>query len=585
MDEPLALVGINEIQGIYWKDLICNPVWRWWAAILFMAGIWSITSQISRKKPFSDYGIFVFPAVLISLISGLSLISFFLSWSGLISIWAGRLIAFPVVLIGILSTKSVISQLARAFRQSIGLWEILLICFFLVALLPVSDADSISYHLAAPLQILRNGTNLELGLYWPMARIIGSGEYFNLLGVCIGTDVLGALSQWTIFFAVTLSLVKSFPIAGPRWIGLTMWASPVCLFLLTTQKHQLSGTIAIVLASCMTLSFAKKLYSAWGQLLIFTPIFYAASLKYNFILEIGIWGIWYFIFLFYNHRPALNACWKMAFVAAGIWLAPYYLFNWIQYQDPLSPVFHSAKPWQDFVYDLKTNMEAGWPFPVQLFIPRSAAQYTTTLGLLPFLVCMGRCKDFRVKWLWILASLLLIGIGLFSVHASRFLLTPFFILIFSFVYQSEIKNIFIWKGIIGIHALGSIMVLLWFFLSGLPSLFSSSSQTKWQTENAFGFAICQTLDSLDLDPETIVYPHKRYHLFLPHSFIAQDALFFGILPRDSTTSAVQISYDSLAPPGFQSILNREVPLSTRNPVNKRYGTVYFYRRLPSYKGK
>ncbi len=158
------------------------------------------------------------------------------------------------------------------------------VCLVLLALSPPTDADSLDYHLGVPLDFLRRG-----GIYprydWFHARLIGSGEALNMLGLAGGTDILGATLSAAGLFALVSTVISGLRASRDRiFIVSCLISCPFLLFLLPNQKPFLLPAVANTLALLMIWERFRTLDTR-SLFLAFGCCVFAMSCKYSFLLS------------------------------------------------------------------------------------------------------------------------------------------------------------------------------------------------------------------------------------------------------------------------------------------------------------
>ena len=151
---------------------------------------------------------------------------------------------------------------------------------------PVTDADSLDYHLGLALEWLRHG-----GAYprpdWYSSRPVGISESLNMLGLAAGTDGLGAGLQWGGMIAAAIALRACATTPRDRLLAWLLVAScPVVAFLVPNQKPQMlptaGTTIAIVMAVRRFDDFRRQ-----DAVLALSAAMFAVASKFTFILSVG----------------------------------------------------------------------------------------------------------------------------------------------------------------------------------------------------------------------------------------------------------------------------------------------------------
>ena len=95
--------------------------------------------------------------------------------------------------------------------ENINIKEIILIIylfvFFLLSLSPITDADSLDYHISVPLYILNNGL-FPKDITWFHAAQAGLGEIPIIFGLALGAEHFGSLRQFS-------GLISIFAVSSP----------------------------------------------------------------------------------------------------------------------------------------------------------------------------------------------------------------------------------------------------------------------------------------------------------------------------------------------------------------------------------
>ncbi len=211
----------------------------------------------------------------------------------------------------------------------------------LAALGPAVDYDSLTYHLAVPLDWLGAGRALPR-LDWLLARHVGLGEGHNLLGLAAGTDAFGAVLQFCGALAALTALAAAASSSDGRRLAL-LWlaASPVLLILIPSQKPYLLPLAGLAVAGALLL---RGELDAPRQLLLCMAAVFAFACKLSFLPDAGLLllaGGWR------AHRDGSFTRFCTIAVATLLVLAgPLMLRNWMFYGDPLSPLLEGwkAKP-------------------------------------------------------------------------------------------------------------------------------------------------------------------------------------------------------------------------------------------------
>jgi hypothetical protein len=469
-----------------------------------------------------------------------------------------------------------------------------LVSYTLISLAVPTDADSLSYHLALPVEILEKGSlwfnkdNLHF-------RMAGFGEMLNLLGVANGCPQLGSFIQVIALLHVLYALTR---VAEPGLSVVTLCmilSIPTLLFLVPGQKHQLTGILATTLCF-VQLHRHRSLGSGESTLWILVLLF-AVGLKYSFVLSAGTLVL-LFIVKCRTRTELSRFVWMLVFLG-GLVLGPQFLFRWYHFGDPLSPLLERFVAQQDpivlklFSY-IKSYRESSYIFPVNLLFPASIGRISTIVGLsavalfsVPFLY-----KSYKNEVIAILFLLVLILAG--GQATSRFLMEPVFWSIPLFIAGFHTYR---WFRYVIVLSKLSLILLLPFLFFGLyslgPSLFSDQQREEVLLESANGYAESKWLDEV-LPLNAKIASSAKFRAFLPRPYLPWEYLLFTSL-KDAKQAAVldqqikdyKINYLVLPYRGMDELKERygaelvrgpqKFNSARRNPFNKSVYEIAVYK--------
>ena len=214
----------------------------------------------------------------------------------------------------------------------------LFLLLFLIS--PVSDADSLDYHIGGPIDILREGYFKNRGDHWFHFRLMGSGEMINLYGLIFNSKNFGQIFQIIpiIHIMVVLNLVFKKNI---KLTILLLFSSPIILHLSLSAKHILFLT-SIYLLIFYIIKFLSKELSK-NKNLLYVLIFFnfiPIAFKYSYL----IYSLPIFIYIMFSQQKILrhkNLIQSLIFT--GLLICPIFIKNIIFYTDPISPFFEFLK--------------------------------------------------------------------------------------------------------------------------------------------------------------------------------------------------------------------------------------------------
>jgi hypothetical protein len=215
----------------------------------------------------------------------------------------------------------------------------ILVAYGLLCLTVPTDADSLNYHLALPVDILNSGS-LWFNKDYLCFRMAGFGEMINIIGVANGCPQLGAFIQMIALFWILAVFLHAVPQENRITLLTAFLAIPVLLFLLPNQKHQLTGILCT--SFCFfVLSEKKDVITPRVSSLLIALLFFAAGIKYSFLISAAV----LLLLMAWNCQSRSEI-----FRLAGkiiLWfliiLGPVLIFRWIHLGDPLSPFLERFK--------------------------------------------------------------------------------------------------------------------------------------------------------------------------------------------------------------------------------------------------
>lgn len=416
-------------------------------SLLLMSGIWGlgsrvisfVTEEIYRDKIWLKMQAPIVGATFVAVIC------LTLSIFGVLYRDVAKCLAYSLVLIGIIFiirlargcwTKPDI-LLGRKFEDlSQFLCPTLILGYFLLSLAPITEADSLDYHVGAAIEVLNTG-GLVVRPEWFHSRLVGAGEAMLSLGFSIGAEQFGSLLQWSgLQGIISVFLFSPRGTASRRsWIALAISSSPVIIPWVASPKPFLlpiaMNLFALVLSHLYLLDSRVKRdrhVKSGMFLLVCVLAMSAATMKLNFMLSGGLVVL---IASIYMARSGnLAAVFKIVPLVFLVVLMPLSVWRSIsfggEFFDGLYQPFPGNWPGvQAFELVLRSQSVPLWGFLVNLFVPTNIGATTTSLGILAmFIFLIPRVIVSETKVLG-LAAISLVFVGLiFGQWSSRFFLEP-----------------------------------------------------------------------------------------------------------------------------------------------------------------
>jgi uncharacterized protein DUF1420 len=497
-------------------------------------------------------------------------------------------------------------------RLGLGLALVSTLALWGAALGPVTDMDSLDYHLGVSLDWLRHG-----GAYarpdWFFARYVGLGEAMNMLGLAMGTDSLGAVWQAAGLVIAMIGVTAFATTRAERLFGvLCVAACPVILTLVTTQKWQMLPAAGLTVALVLVVD-RKRLFDLHTALLVFGCAAFAAGSKHSFLLSASVVGL---VGLYVAHRVGRLLPALCILMACGVCLtAPVFARNLVFYGDPLSPMLERWKPDGDpaviaFAQHLREFSEVFGEGCSYLQGCRSISWQTLLLLPWKFFVSLNPNTFPRVLGIGMFVFILLVRRG--GNDAQRLIALPalvVFLLDVTFVplVPRHFLEPYLWCAVAAVPVPAS--RLKSFFVGALTaqgvlvatvgvylgaSLFGGALTPTWRdrvmTVMAPGYAEAKWLDAI-LPRDAVVLENFHYRALIPRHFVVGDRyLAWGEEPnREQALAAfireqgvtVLVTQYPITEPLYQALASRygmplagpaQFPTASRNVFNRRGNT-------------
>jgi hypothetical protein len=437
---------------------------------------------------------------------------------------------------------------------------------------PATDADSLEYHLGAPLDWLRYGGAFAR-TDWFHARLAGLGEAINMLGLAMGTDNLGAIFQAAGFVVAIVGVTTFATARSDRIFGiLCVAACPVILPLVTAQKWQLFPAAGLTVSLVLVVDRLRR-FDHITALWVFGCAAFAAGSRYTFLLSAGMVVL---IALWVAYRTGRLLSALLILMACGTFItAPVFARNLVFYGDPLSPMLERWKPGGDpaviaFAEFLRNcGWELSWqtllllPLKLAVSLEPTTFQDVLGIGVFVFLLCV-RHGDGRQR-LVSLAALAVFVLNLaFARVTPRFFLEPYLwcVAVAVPVASSRFKSFFVRA----LTAQGVPVAAVAISLGVL--LFSGALTPSWRdrtmTLMAVSYAEAKWLDSV-LPRDAVVLEDFRYRALMPRRFVVGERYLMGEAPnreqalaefiREQGVTALVTQYP-IKEPLYQSLASR-----------------------------
>jgi hypothetical protein len=511
---------LNITSKFHPLDSLTHPVLAPLLSISFYLGLRRFGLFLSEKLRIN----FFLPEIL-----PLSLLPFFIGTLVCLQLsigeWMLKAFGTTIIIIGLFSIienlrSFLINNPRKQFLNFFKTSKILGILFIILSIFPFSDADSVAYHMALPIQLLISGS---LSKIWLHGMLTGYGEFTSLLGLSLGIDNLNSIIQSMTFFFFVEFLIKEFRLKPENSLRLVFYSFPILLFLIPNQKLQLLGIIFSVI-------FAIKLTEVKSRTDIIFLGFISALLvgiKLSFLIDIVA------IPLAYLFSKQETKRWKIIIligIIGGFSLTPLLAYKYQFFGNPLAP-FHLIFSEDKVVYDqfytmVKDFRDSPLSFPFSLLLPASPGYVSTIIGL-PILFFLF--KKPKKNYFYILFVITFLFNLILSQNTTRFFLLPtFFGLIYFFNNFSNSKFEILFRNSVIAQSLIVLILTLASVLVFSPSLIGPSYRKVFYSNRAYGYQIAKELnETIFLEGGRLILEKGlRIHSFLKRSYFPDDLAYY-----------------------------------------------------------
>lgn len=496
---------------------------------------------------------------------GLGVLSFVVLGLGLIKIlYAGVLWAL-LILLGVLSFPG---------RKKIGLWVNKIKIFFpslrsnltkksvivlggilsihllfnlIGAIAPVTDFDSMAYHLAIPQIFIKYHQIFNIVYMWP-SNIPLNMEMLYTLGMLLRGETLAQLMA---FFVYGLTLLAIYTFCR-NLLGLNVSfsllpcvvfsTSPLIVWLASTATADIGLTFYCLLAIYGFFSWTKAQNSGW-LVLSATMAGLAAATKYSGLIPLVILALILVIWHLVESKSRLNMTMKSVFIFGGLSLivtAPWYIKSYIYTGNPVFPFFYQVfggKNWSleaaKSLADQGHSFGRGMGLESFLLLPWNMTMHPSSFGaspvgplflaVVPLLLFMKKV-DKVIKYLVGYTIIFVTGWFLLYFQVSRYLLSVFPLLsivsgyvIYRLMKIDSFTRRFLWLVVLAVFSV-SLLHAGFFHSRAIPVVFGLESKEQYLARRLPFYPIFTYANGKLTKKSKILlwWTYAGYYLEIPH---------------------------------------------------------------------
>ncbi|EMO34025.1 PF07220 family protein [Leptospira santarosai str. HAI821] len=424
------------------------------------------------------------------------------------------------------------------FRSKFGLIDgskflnRLIVCLIMgygfLALCPVTNADSLDYHIGVAIEILNQG-KMPVFSGWFHGRLAGSGEVLNALGLAIGAEQFGSVLQFCGLLGIYGILsFYSFSENDGIWrkiVVVSFLSSPVLVFLVSSPKPQLLQIGMTSFAVILLLEIVSKTKTDKNKLSLFSLIcllvMSVTQAKFSFFLSAFLIGF-FSIFLLGSIKLFFYGILIAVFFLILI-VFPSVFWKIKNYDSSLLDAFITPLPGSlpgidSFEVALRNYKDSTLSFPLSLVFPNQLGVITTVIGAGLSLLLFVRPTVPKSFLLNVIIFLFAVLGSLLGQKASRFFLEPFVWMLISLIVFNSFNmwNIRFVKEIVSVGIFLQAFATLGIIIVGVyqlfPGVFSIQIREKIMNQYANGYGLMKWADSVLPKDAVLLSQHRSIAL-------------------------------------------------------------------------
>jgi len=487
-----------------------------------------------------------------------------------------RPIALVLLIVGLLHVITLSKGINWQYRASYSLYKstvvLLLIGYAVLALLPITNADSLDYHVGVALYILNNG-GMPVLPEWFHSRLAGSGEVLNALGFAIGAEQFGALLQYSGLLAIAGILVylpqsMSKKARDHDWsffVSIAALSSPVLIFLVSSVKPQLlpiamtTSALALLIFTFFSENNVVREDKIKLYFLICLLTMVASQMKFSYLLGGGVIG--------------LSALWMMRsenkfFIAAIIGVLSFVVIMlpgivWKSYNFdagyfdslfvPLPGDYPGVKHFEDA---LRSYRDSPMLFPFSLVFPNRVGNITTVIGVGIILLFLFKPRENKLSlFVFSLSVVVFVFAAILGPPTSRSYLEPFFWIMIAMSFNPYVmfyNKYGVWlRTTVFLQVLLVGSIFIYSIVTFGSGLWSVEARSDVMLKHANGYEVMQWVGSVLPEDAVLLSSHRAKGL-APRKAVSMD--WFGHVNQDLSSDELKFYLDIVKDRGITHIL-------------------------------
>ena len=411
--------------------------------------------------------------------------------------------------------------------------------YFIISILPITDPDSLDYHLTFSYLSLINEI-FFIQNEWFTSQLAGAGEALIIFGLSINAYNLSSILQFTALFSIIIAILNLknkkyyLNLDSKILICLAILCIPSFLFLTFTSKPQLFAIGTNFIAFLMTffiLPFEKNNKRFITIFFIISFLcFSATQFKFSFYLSSGIILLFAYIELFKRKLLFKGLLISLILFLVIVFPREYFDYKYLN-QDIIKNFFSPATDayaTEAFLSSLKHGTGNPRYLPYWIFVPYN--QYGFSLSVvteivgLSVLIFLVNFKFKLVKKI-VFASLIFLILAIpFGQPMGRFFIEPFLWLAVGSIFYVNSKNnllFIVCKKLVIINSIVIFVATSFTIFTFLPGIFSIKNYKNILAKYANGYSLYEWAHK-NLPSNSVILTTHRSYLYSKNSFISYD---------------------------------------------------------------
>ena len=420
----------------------------------------------------------------------------------------------------------------------------LIFLYFLLSISPITDADSLSYHLNVGKYILEY-SRLPTESFQLHNYLSGIGEFLNSFALSINLEIF---SSFINFFGllIIIYIIKNISnlstLDGKKYLNilyLSLLSCPTIIILVSSGKPQLFylSLISVCFYSILNLFNNKFDDKNFFKLFIIISFFCFTALlaKISFIIDIFLIYLFIFFYLYKNTKPFfIIKYFSILITFAFIFYFPVLYWKEISfgvnfYKFILNPIPNGVFP-DSFLFKNHLSETQIEKFPQNLIIPYNLADLTNTIGFTFFVIILLFFIKFKYKKiiLFTIFSTFLIY-AFFGPKSPRFYLDIIILslLVLSSAKFQDFKIFKFFKLGIYLQSIATCLALSYGVLSITPAIINNSFYEKIMSKNANGYDLYKWIDNSIPPNSSFITNHRSTYLSKNKPLFANFTYFYS----------------------------------------------------------